>query len=161
MAKSPGQDAQIDPAPTYAGRWVSAQVGAGFVSSVTARTHVLTADEPKALGGTDEGMTPYELLLAALSSCMAMTTRMYAARKGWPLDGAQVYLRTAPSRDPDRDVSVAGSPKGITRIERRIELTGDLTAEQRARLMDIADRCPVKRTLEGGLLVVSAPPEEE
>ena len=99
-------------------------------------------------------MTPYELLLASLSSCMVMTMRMYADRKQWPLDGAGVYLRTAPTSDPDLEVRIVGTPKGITKIERRIELAGPLDDAQRARLIEIADRCPVKRTLEGGIHVV-------
>jgi putative redox protein len=70
-----------------------------------------------------------------------------------------VHLRTAPTRDPDREVRVTGTPQGITRIERRIDLTRKLTEEQRARLIEIADRCPVERTLEGGLQVVSVPGE--
>ncbi len=100
-------------------------------------------------------MTPYELLLASLSSCMAMTMRMYANRKEWPLDGASVQLRTAPSRDPDREVRITGA-RSVSRIERRIELTGPLTGEQRQRLVEIADRCPIKRNLEAGLEILGA-----
>jgi putative redox protein len=136
-------------------RWVSARVGLGYRTSIAARTHDLVVDEPVSLGGTDEGMTPYELLLAALSSCMALTMRMYADRKEWPLEGASIHLRTAPSRDPDREVRTSGA-RSVTRIERRIELSGPLTAEQRERLVDIADRCPVKRNLESGLQVIAA-----
>lgn len=146
--------------PTYAGRWVWAQVGSGYRTGVGARTHHITSDEPVALGGTDGGMTPYELLLASLSSCMVMTMRMYADRKQWPLDGAEVRLRTAPSHDPDKQVRTEGT-KGITRIERRIILAGPLTEEQKARIIEIADRCPVKRTLEGGIQVVSAAEDAE
>ena len=79
--------------------------------------------------------------------------RMYANRKGWPLEGAYIRLRTAPTRDPDREVRIAGA-RSLTRIERRIELTGSLTDEQRTRLVEIADRCPIKRNLEAGLEVV-------
>ena len=145
-----------DAAATDPGRWVSARVERGFRIEVDARSHELTADEPIALGGTDEGMTPYELLLASLSSCMAMTMRMYAERKGWPLEGASIQLRTAPARDPDLEVRTGGA-RSVTRIERRIELFGALADEQRARLIEIADRCPVKRNLEAGLQVVGAP----
>lgn len=143
-------------APTYVGRWVSARIGRDFLTVLDSRTHGLLADEPVPLGGTDLGMTPYELLLASLSSCMAMTMRMYANRKGWPLEGATIQLRTAPTRDPDREVRVKGAGS-VTRIERRIELAGDLSAEQRARLVEMADRCPIKRNLEAGLEVVSVP----
>ena len=137
-------------------RWVSARVGEGLRVEIRARAHHSVADEPLSLGGTDLGMTPYELLLASLSSCMAMTMRMYADRKGWVLEGATIQLRTAPSREPDREVRTAGAT-AVTRIERRIVLAGTLTAEQRARLVEIADRCPVKRNLEAGLVVVGAP----
>ena len=137
-------------------RWVSARGDAGYRTAITARTHRLDADEPIALGGTDAGPTPYELLLASLSACMVMTMRMYAERKQWPLEGATVQLRTAPSRDPDREVRTTGA-RGVTRIERHIELTGALSEEQRTRLVEIADRCPVKRNLEAGIQVVSVP----
>jgi putative redox protein len=143
-------------APTYAGRWVSARIRRDFLTTVDSRTHALHADEPLPLGGRDLGMTPYELLLASLSSCMAITMRMYANRKGWPFEKAYDQLRTAPSRDPDREVRIAGV-RNITRIERRIELAGPLAEEQRNRLLEIADRCPIKRNLEAGLEVVSAP----
>ena len=140
---------------TYVGRWVSARIGRDFLTTVDSRTHALHADEPLSLGGRDLGMTPYELLLASLSTCMAITMRMYANRKGWPLEEAHIQLRTAPSRDPDREVRIAGV-RNVTRIERRIELTGPLAEEQRQRLLEIADRCPIKRNLEAGLEVVSA-----
>jgi len=151
-----GAGAEAPAAPTYVGRWVSARVGRDFLTILDSRTHGILADEPTALGGTDLGMTPYELLLASLSSCMAITMRMYATRKGWPLEGAHIQLRTAPTRDPDREVRIKGAGS-VTRIERRIELDGPLTAEQRQRLVEMADRCPIKRNLEAGLEVVSAP----
>lgn len=151
-----GVDAGDAVVPTYVGRWVSARIGREFLTTVDSRTHALHVDEPIPLGGTDLGMTPYELLLASLSSCMALTMRMYANRKEWPLEGAFVQLRTAPSRDPDREVRIAGA-RSVSRIERRIELTGALTPEQRARLIEIADRCPIKRNLEAGLEILSAP----
>ena len=99
---------------TYVGKWVSARIGRGFQTTLRARTHEQEADEPVSLGGTDLGMTPYELLLAALGSCMAMTMRMYADRKGWALEAAFIQLRTAPSRDPDREVRIEGGGK-VTR----------------------------------------------
>lgn len=152
---TPAQGGAGQPGPTYAGRWVSARIGREFLTTIDTRTHALLADEPTALGGTDLAMTPYELLLASLSSCMAMTMRMYANRKGWPLEGAFIQLRTAPTRDPDREVRIAGA-RSVTRIERRIELAGPLTEEQRVRLLEIADRCPIKRNLEAGLEVLDA-----
>jgi putative redox protein len=156
MKATPEQGGAGATGATYVGRWVSACIRRDFLTTVDARTHALHADEPLPLGGTDLGMTPYELLLASLSSCMAITMRMYANRKGWPLEEARIQLRTAPSRDPDREVRIAGV-RSVTRIERRIELTGPLAEEQRQRLLEIADRCPIKRNLEVGLEVVSAP----
>lgn len=139
------------------GRWIGATVGpTGFRADVTARTHTFAADEPTALGGTDAGPTPYEYLLGALSSCMAMTLRMYASRKGWPLESVVIQLRTARSHEPDCE-HCDTSAVGIKQIERRIELKGALTEEQRARLHQIADRCPVKQTLERGMSVQTVP----
>ena len=135
--------------------WVSARVTSGYRTDIAARAHALVVDEPTGIGGTDQGMTPYELLLASLGSCMALTLRMYADRKGWPLEGASVHLRTSPAREPDRRVLAEGAQQ-VTRIERRIELHGTLTDEQRSRLLEIADRCPIKRNLEAGLQVVGA-----
>lgn len=118
----------------------------GYASQVRVRNHALWADEPEAVGGTDSGPTPYELLLASLGTCVAMTTRMYANRKGWPLTGVSVGL------DQDRihaaDCDDCESARGpVLRITKRLELQGDLDEEQRSRLMEIADRCPVQRSL--------------
>ena len=135
------------------GRWVTARIGLnGFRTEIEARSHGLVADEPTTLGGTDRGPTPYELLLGALGGCMAMTLRMYADRKGWPLEGVEVQLRTAQSHEADC-VQCDEKDVGITTVERRLELLGTLTDAQRERLLEIADRCPVKQTLEGGIVV--------
>ena len=146
------------PVPTGedADRWVAARVGPdGFRTELETRTHALVADEPRSLGGTDRGPTPYELLLGALGSCMAMTMRVYADRKGWPLEGAEVRLRTARSHEADCEACETSSV-GVTRIERVIELAGRLSDEQRRRVLEIADRCPVKQTLQHGIQVVDA-----
>lgn len=138
------------------GRWVSARVGpTGFRTELRARAHTLVADEPTNVGGTDTGPTPYELLLGALSSCTAMTLRMYASRKKWPLEGVTVQLRSARSHEADCERCDV-EPVGIGRVERRVELDGPLTDEQRRRLLEIADRCPVKQTLERGMKIVNA-----
>jgi len=136
------------------GTWVSARVGpTGYRTELRARAHALVADEPTNVGGTDAGPTPYELLLGALGSCTAMTLRMYASRKKWPLEGVTVQLRSARSHETDCERCDV-EPVGIGRIERRVEMEGPLTEEQRRRLLDIADRCPVKQTLERGMKVV-------
>ena len=133
--------------------WITAHVGAsGFRTDITAGPHAMIADEPVALGGTGRGPTPYELLLGALGSCMAMTLRMYADRKGWPLESVRVQLRTAQAHEKDCE-DCETKEVGIPVIARRIELAGPLDDEQRKRLLQIADRCPVKQTLERGIKV--------
>ena len=146
-----------DPALDDANTWIAARVGrTGFRTSLQARSHEYLADEPVALGGTDAGPTPYEHLLGALAGCTAMTLRMYADRKRWPLEAAEVRVRTARSHEKDCE-QCETEDVGMTRIEREVELTGPLTDDQRARLLEIADRCPVKQTLARGVEVVSAP----
>lgn len=140
--------------PTDANQWVRARIGAsGFRVEVNARRHHLVTDEPRALRGTDAGPTPYELMLIALAGCTAMTVRMYADRKGWPLEEAVIWLRQA--RPHERDCERCPTEKvGMGTIERRVEFAGPLSDEQRARLLEIADRCPVKQTLERGVTIV-------
>jgi putative redox protein len=120
--------------------------GTGFVQEVLAGTHRLTADEPVALGGTDAGASPYDFLLAALGSCTSMTVAMYARRKGWPLEGVTVRLRHA--KVHASDCAECETKEGmLDRIERDVELVGPLTADQRSRLLEVASKCPVHRTL--------------
>jgi uncharacterized OsmC-like protein len=133
------------------GAWVTSRVGrTPYRTDVSARGFGFTTDEPYALGGTDAGPTPYEYLLGALGGCTAITLRMYADRKGWPLEGVEVSLRTARSHEKDCE-ECEKSAVGITRLERKIDLRGPLDDEQRRRLMQMADRCPVKQTMERGL----------
>jgi putative redox protein len=135
------------------GRWVTASIGAtGFRVDVTARTHTLIADEPVEVKGTDQGPTPYEFLLTAIGSCTVMTLRLYADRKGFPMEGASVMLRSGQSHERDCE-NCEKEKVGVGHVERRIELLGPLTDEQRTRLLEIADRCPVKQTLERGIHV--------
>ena len=141
--------------PTDANEWLRARVGgAGFRVEVTTRTHHLAADEPRPLGGTNAGPTPYELLLASLASCTAMTLRMYADRKGWPLEAAVVWLRQARSHEVDCE-QCESKAVGMGAIERRVELVGPLSDAQKVRLLEIADRCPVKQTLERGITIAA------
>ena len=119
----------------------------GFVQQVTAGAHHLLSDEPPELGGTDSGPTPYDLLLAALGSCTSMTVAMYARLKKWPLDSVTVNLRHSKIHAADcRDCETKEGK--IDRIEREIHFVGTLDPEQQKRLLEIADRCPVHRTLE-------------
>lgn len=119
----------------------------GFSQEIVARRHRLTADEPADIGGTDTGPTPYELLLAGLGACTSMTIRMYADRKGLPLEGVRVRLFH--SKVHAIDCAECETRVGkIDRIERVIEVIGPLNDEQRARLLEIANKCPVHRSLE-------------
>ena len=118
----------------------------GLAQEVETGRHRLVADEPVGAGGADTGPSPYELLVAALGACTSMTVSMYARRKQWPLEA--VTVRLAHSRVHAQDCAECETKEGmLDRIEREISLTGPLSGEQRARLLEIANRCPVHRTL--------------
>jgi uncharacterized OsmC-like protein len=118
----------------------------GFAQSVEVAGHRFSADEPVAFGGTNSGPSPYDLLLAALGSCTSMTIGLYARRKGWPLESVKVTLRHSKIHATDCEECETKEGK-IDRIEREIHLAGTLTPEQHAKLLEIADKCPVHRTL--------------
>ncbi len=114
-------------------------------------THQLLADEPPPTGA-DKGPTPYELVLGALGACTAMTLRMYADRKAWPLAGIEVVLEH--ERMHAEDCAECETREGfLDRITKRITLSGDLSADQRERLAEIAERCPVQRTLQREIVI--------
>jgi uncharacterized OsmC-like protein len=118
----------------------------GFLQEISIGPHRLQADEPVEAGGGDMGPNPYELLLAALGACTSMTLRLYAGRKQWPLEGVEVRLTH--SRIYAEDCANCETKPGmLDHIQREILLFGDLSEEQRSRLLEIADRCPVHRTL--------------
>jgi putative redox protein len=130
----------------------------GYLQQIVAGPHRFVADEPTRVGGTDQGPTPYDLLLAGLGACTSMTLRMYADRKGWPLD--QVDVRLSHDRVHARDCEDCMSTEGrVDVIERVVRVQGELDASQRARLLEIADRCPVHRTLENEIKIRTAPEE--
>lgn len=123
-----------------------------FLREVSSDDHTWLADEPKHVGGDNLGPDPYEHLLAALGTCTSMTIRMYANRKGWPLEDVRVQLEH--SREHARDCADCDEkPAQLDVLSRAIRLDGALDETQRARLMEIADRCPVHRTLEGDLRI--------
>lgn len=124
----------------------------GFMQDVTnGPFHHLLADEPEAFGGTNRGLSPYGFLSAGLGACTSMTIRMYARRKGWPLDHVRVDVTHAKvhAEDAAEDAAQGEGGKGqkVDQFNRKVYLRGDLDADQRARLLEIADRCPVHKTL--------------
>ena len=119
---------------------------AGFAQEITVGKHRLSGDEPVSDGGGDTGPNPYDLLLAALGSCTSMTVAMYARRKQWPLQAVTVRLRH--SKIHAADCESCETREGLLdHIDRDVELAGPLSEEQRARLLEIANKCPVHRTL--------------
>ena len=125
-----------------------------YTNRVVARHHVQLGDEPVKAGGHDAGFTPYEYLLAALGTCTSMTLRMYAQRKEWPLDNVSVVLNQEKVHAEDCD-GCEGKDEYIHELTREIRMEGDLSTEQRQRLLEIADKCPVHRTLTGEIVVRS------
>ena len=124
----------------------------GLAQEIEVGRHRLTADEPAAAGGTDSGPDPYGLLLAALGACTSMTITMYAKRKQWPLRAVRVSLRHEKIHAADCE-NCEATEGMLDRIERDIELEGSLDEHQRARLLDIANKCPVHRTLTSEVVV--------
>lgn len=125
----------------------------GYLTDITSSDgHHLLADEPQAYGGTNKGLSPYGFLSAGLGACTSMTIRMYARRKGWPLDHVSVDVSHNKVHAQDADTTVG---EKIDTWRRRISLGGKLSDEQRARLLEIADKCPVHRTLERSSTVIT------
>ena len=132
---------------------VTVTSGEGLAVTTQAGPHRLAADEPAGSGGTGTGPDPYSLLLAALGTCTAMTLLMYARRKNWPLTRVTVRLRQ--EKVHAQDCAECEDRTGrVDRTPRAVTLTGPLEAAQRARLMEIARRCPVHQTLEGRPVIV-------
>lgn len=123
------------------------ETGSGlFTQTMLDGVHVLTADEPKAVGGDALGPSPYGLLLMSLGACTSMTLRLYADKKEWPLEA--VFVRLSHTKVHERDAEHPDRADAfLDRIDRTLEVVGPLDDAQRARLLEIADNCPVHRTL--------------
>lgn len=133
---------------------IIARTGHGkFGTEVFTASHSFVADEPLSYGGDDTGPTPYDLLGAALGTCTAMTMKMYADRKGWPFTGASVEVTHERNHGADCDhCEEEGEGAKVQSLNRRIAVFGnDLTVQQRDKIIEIADKCPVHKTLEGHL----------
>lgn len=140
--------------PPEEGAVVVRGAASGFAQEILVGRHRLAADEPAGAGGTDTGPTPYDLLLAALGACTSMTAALYARRKAWPLESVTVRLRHSRIHAEDcancetKDVM-------LDRIDLSVEFAGPLTEEQRSRMLEIVERCPVRRTLESEIEIRS------
>jgi|SRR6202011_4654414 uncharacterized OsmC-like protein len=127
---------------------------ADFAQKIEIGSHHLNADEPRSFGGTDTGSSPYDLLLAALGACTSMTIGLYARKRGWPLEKITVSLRH--SKIHAKDCEECETKEGrIDRIELEVHFDGALTDEQRAKLMEIAEKCPVHQTLTSEINIKS------
>ena len=125
----------------------------GFLQDIrSGDNHTAVADEPVAFGGTNKGMSPYGFLSAALGACTSMTIRMYARRKKWPLEHVRIDISHNKSHFKDAETDTTTK---VDVFDRTIHLDGDLTQDQRARLLEIADKCPVHKTLEQSSRITS------
>src|SRR5215204_6431124 len=122
--------------------------------------HTFTTDEPVAAGGEDAGPDPYALLLAALGSCISMTVTLYARRKQWPLESVTVRLRQSRIHSKDCKECLLNKEGYVHRIERSVTVTGQLSDEQRARLQEIAHKCPVHKTLTSEIVITELEDDE-
>jgi putative redox protein len=134
---------------------VVTEIGKTFAHRIQAGRHQLMADEPVPSGGTDAGPDPYALLLSALGACTSMTLRMYANRKGWPLEAITVRLSQQKIHARDCAECETNDNSRIDRISREIQLEGPLTDDQEKRLIEIAERCPVHQTLRNQKEIVT------
>ncbi len=116
-------------------------------ADITDGTHRWHADEPASVGGADTGPNPMQMICGALGACTVITVQMYAARKQWPLTGVEVTVVKNPRGKP---------ADGATELDRQIRLSGELSAEQRARLLEVANKCPTHKLLAGTVRIATA-----
>lgn len=142
----PGPQNVVSAAETLAGK---------YQQEVVSGAHRLFADEPASFGGMDSGLSPYDFLSAGLAACTSMTLRIYAERKGLPLGRVKVHVRHQKVHAEDCEDCGEGREGRIDRFQRQLEIEGDLTDDQRQQLVQIADRCPVHKTLEASSAIVT------
>jgi len=147
---------ELDPSDAHDGHdhtdRVVVETGSTYTSEIWAQGHAMIADEPRRLGGDDAGPTPYEFVLAGLGACTGITLRMYANRKEWPLEGVVVGLNHKKVHLRDCEDCEEDDAR-VDEVDQHVALLGPLTDEQRDRLMQIADRCPVHKTLDLGVRI--------
>jgi putative redox protein len=133
---------------------VTASLKDNYMTEIRMRHHDLTSDEPEISGGNDTGPNPYDLLMAALASCTAMTIRWYADRNKIDLTGCEVTLEYNRIHIKDCKSCAEGDPRShIDHIKRTVEISGSLSAEQKERMLSIPAKCPVAKTLKSGVVI--------
>ncbi len=126
----------------------------GYKTELSARGHSILSDEPLDANGTDTGMNPYELLLSAIGACKAITMRMYAERKGLPLEDVSIELvhEKIPAEECENSDAKTGK---IDKISIKVDIKGDLSEEQKARILEIGEKCPVQKTVLSDVKIVT------
>ena len=127
----------------------------GFRTGLEVAGHALVADEPVAVGGTDQGPSPYGLVSAALAACTAMTLHMYARRKALPVTAIRVLVRHEKVHEADCEQCEQSADARIDRLQRTVWIEGEVDPATRARLLQIAEHCPVHRTLQAGIRIAT------
>ena len=125
-----------------------------LLADVQAGRHTWLIDEPVSVGGQDRGPTPYDMLLSALGACTAITLRLYATRKKWPLQGVEVRLRHGRVHEQDCE-KCEEAGQMLEQVEKELRLLGPLSEEQRQRLETVSSKCPVQKTLQASLRIVT------